>query len=72
MYSSKSCPNNDRKSERGQLVFEYVLLLTVVAVFAMLVVRTFIGQGGTTGTQGLIVQKWTSVINAISSDVIDN
>ncbi len=61
-----------RKSQQGQLVIEYVLLLTVVTVLASQIIRLMIGQGATPDEQGMVVQKWSSVINAIAADIIDN
>jgi uncharacterized protein (UPF0333 family) len=70
---SKLKPNKQKtKAQKGQLVIEYVLLLTVVTVLATSVIRLLIGQGATQDEQGLVVQKWSVIVNAISADMIDN
>lgn len=63
---------NKKQSQKGQLVFEYVLLLTVVTFLASQIIRLMIGQGATPDEQGLVVQKWSSVISSIAADIIDN
>lgn len=59
------------KSQQGQLVIEYVLLLTVVTVLAGTLISVMIGQGDTPAEQGLIVRKWSQVVQAIAEDIID-
>jgi uncharacterized protein (UPF0333 family) len=61
-----------KQAQKGQLVFEYVLLLTVVTLLASQIIRLMIGQGATPDEQGLVVQKWSSVITSIAADIIDN
>lgn len=77
MAQSQNCMDlmkveNSNLNQKGQLIIEYVLLLTVVTVLATAIIRLLIGQGATPGEQGLIVQKWSSIVNAISADLIDN
>lgn len=60
------------KKQEGQLVLEYVLLLATVTLLGTLVLRLLIGEGGQGGESGLILQKWTAVIQTIASEVIDN
>ncbi len=61
-----------KSNQKGQLIIEYVLLLTVVTVLAATLIRVMVGQSDDPTSQGLIVRKWTQVISAIASDVIDN
>lgn len=61
-----------KEAQKGQLVIEYVLLLTVVSLLASQIIRLMIGQGATPDEQGLVVQKWSSVITSIAADIIDN
>lgn len=62
----------NKKGQEGQLIIEYVLLLTVVTVLASQLISLMIGQGATPDEQGLVVRKWSDVINAIAADLIDN
>lgn len=61
-----------KEAQKGQLVIEYVLLLTVVTLLASQIIRLMIGQGATPDEQGLVVQNWSSVITSIAADIIDN
>ncbi len=64
--------SKSKKAQKGQLIIEYVLLLTVVTVLAGTLISAMIGQSDDPSSQGLIVRKWTQVVQAIASDVIDN
>ncbi len=61
-----------KDGQEGQLIIEYVLLLTVVTLLASQIIGLMIGQGATADEQGLVIRKWSSVINAIAADLIDN
>lgn len=61
-----------KTDEKGQLIIEYVLLLTMVTVLAGTLISGMIGQSDDPASQGLIVRKWSQVVQAIASDVIDN
>lgn len=61
-----------KTDEKGQLIIEYVLLLTMVTVLAGILISGMIGQSDDPASQGLIVRKWSQVVQAIASDVIDN
>lgn len=64
-----------RKGQEGQLVLEYVLLLSVVATIGMLFILLLVGRGNQTeqGAQrGLIVQQWMAIVNTVSQDLPDN
>lgn len=69
---SLSLKKKKREAQRGQLIIEYVLLLTVVTFLASQIISLMIGQGATPDEQGIVVQKWSAVITAIAADIIDN
>lgn len=62
-----------RKNQQGQLVIEYVLLLSVVATLGMLMITLMVGRGGVgkEGTQGIIVTQWMAIVGAVSKDLPD-
>lgn len=73
-FISKKSRLNFKKlsDQKGQLIIEYVLLLSVVTVLAGVFIGQMIGKSDDPASQGLIVRKWSQVVQAIASDVIDN
>lgn len=71
--NTKISQKKTRQNQRGQLVIEYVLLLSVVATLGMLTISLLVGRGGVgpEGTQGLIVQQWMAIVNTVSTDLPD-
>ena len=57
------------QSQSGQLVVEYVLLLTVAAAVAVLVTTALVSRGD---EPGIIIQAWQKLLVAIGKDLPDD
>ena len=58
-----------RKKQQGQIVVEYVLLMTVAVAVAILLVKQIAGRES--GNEGIIVQKWKNILKVIADDIPD-
>ena len=59
-----------RFDRRGQIVVEYVLLLTVLLALATLIINFTISRSP--GNEGFIIQKWMGIVETISQDYPDS
>lgn len=59
-----------RQHQKGQIVVEYVLLMTIAVAVAVLLVKQIAGREA--GEEGVIVKKWKNIIKVIADDVPDN
>ena len=66
----QSSGHSIRKSQRGQIVVEYVLLLVVGLSVAMLVTSTMVSRSP--DSPGVLVSKWVAIIELIGSDTSDD
>ena len=55
------------KSEQGQMVIEYVLLLLIAVALAM-ILRTTLVKGGDEGSAGVVLKRWQETNVGIGSD----
>lgn len=56
-------------NRRGQIVVEYVLLLTFAVTLGALIMSELASRN--TDSPGIIVAKWHQILNVIGSDVPD-
>lgn len=57
------------RSNRGQLVIEYILLLVVAASVAAILARAFSSRNE--DSPGMVVKKWREIQKEIGEDVPD-
>lgn len=65
----KVTPASIARQNRGQLLVEYVLLIFVVVVIASLLTKSLVGRGE--GATGLIIDKWSQMIEMVGADLGD-
>lgn len=53
------------KSQKGQVVVEYVLLLIVLVSVASILVKGLVGR---TGEPGVVIQTWSGLLTTIAQD----
>lgn len=58
------------RSDRGQIVLEYVLLLMVGVSVAILITSTMVSRNP--DSPGFVIRKWRQIIEAIGSDTADD
>mgnify|MGYP006872383159 CR=1 FL=1 len=58
------------KNNRGQLIVEYVLLLSIAAVVSAIVVSKLASRDP--DSPGAIVSGWSKVVQSIGTDVVDD
>jgi hypothetical protein len=68
--SSKNNPLGSRhlKSQTGQVIIEYVLLLSFVAVIAVFLISSLARRGETIEDSGIFIKKWHALRLAIGRD----
>ena len=55
--------------EKGQIVVEYVLLLSIAVTIALLIVTTLVKRDADDPTKsGALIQKWKQIQDAIGKD----
>jgi hypothetical protein len=59
-----------RQKEAGQIVVEYILMLTVAVAAALLIVKTMVNMDPQ--NPGFLISTWTGLVQAISTDVADD
>ena len=67
-----NCPRNQSsvRSQRGQIVIEYVLLIVLGTSLAMLITTTVVSRNP--DSPGFLVKKWFDIINTIGADTADD
>ena len=58
------------RTERGQIVVEYVLLLVVGVAVAMLITGQMVSRNP--NSPGFLIKKWVDIINTIGKDTSDD
>lgn len=66
----QSSAHSIRKSQRGQIVVEYVLLLIVGLSVAMLITSQMVSRSP--DSPGFVIRKWLSIIELVGSDPSDD
>jgi uncharacterized protein (UPF0333 family) len=58
-------------SNRGQIVVEYILLLSIAVTLAMIIITTLVKRGDPDDPQssGALIQKWREVQDSVAKDV---
>ncbi len=60
----------NRSNQRGQIVVEYVLLLSIAVTIAMIIVSQLISRNqDEPENSGAIIKKWQQMQDAIAKDV---
>jgi hypothetical protein len=67
---NRSCDYGSGRSESGQVVVEYVLLLVASVVLAMLITRLMVGRDP--GNPGFVISAWNSIVEEIGADKADD
>ena len=57
------------RQKKGQLIVEYVLLIFIVVSIATLMTRMLVGRGE--GDNGIIITKWSQMLNMVGQDLGD-
>ena len=59
------------RQQAGQIVVEYVLLLSIAVTMAMIIISALVkrGDSGNPGSSGALIQKWRDIQDAIAKDV---
>jgi uncharacterized protein (UPF0333 family) len=57
-----------RQSNSGQIVVEYILLLIVAVVLALVITNIMVSRGD---NEGFVITKWKEIISTIGSDKTD-
>ncbi len=57
------------RSQSGQIVVEYVLLLSIAVTLAMIMISGLVKRGDDTDNSGALIQKWRNIQEAIAKDV---
>ena len=58
------------RSNRGQILVEYLLLMIIAVSCATLLTKTLVGRGDDAG-RGIVIKAWDKIINAIGNDLPD-
>lgn len=67
---SRSFQNFNLRSQSGQVVVEYVLLLIVSVTLAFLITRTMVGSD--VSNPGFVLKTWRAIITQIGKDKADD
>ncbi len=66
---SKSTAKAILGQNKGQIIIEYILLVVVVVIAAVLLSKMLVGRQD--GNQGIIIIKWSQLLEMVGSDVGD-
>ena len=66
----KSFPQDSFRSQRGQIVVEYVLLLIIGVTVAIIITSTMVSRNPE--SPGFLVKKWLDIIQTIGADTADD
>ena len=60
-----------QRSNRGQIVVEYILLLSIAVSLAMIIISLLVKRGDPEDPQssGALIQKWRQVQDSVANDV---
>ena len=67
--SLKTTPKSLLRQEKGQLILEYVLLISVVVVVAASLSRLLVSRNE--DNPGVIINKWVQFLNLVGQDMGD-
>jgi len=56
--------------QSGQIIVEYVLLLSIAVMIAVLITKTLIGRDP--GSEGFVIRTWQTLIDQIGADHADD
>lgn len=66
---SKATRPNPLRQNKGQIIVEYILLVVVVVIAAVLLSKLLVGRSD--GDAGIIITKWSQLLQMIGADVGD-
>jgi hypothetical protein len=58
------------KSQSGQIIIEYILLMIVVVGIAAVIVKGVVSRDKS--DPGFLIQAWSELVKTIGSDCVDN
>ena len=70
LVGSRPSPQSIVRNERGQIVFEYVLLLIIGVGVAALITSTVVSRDP--NNPGFLVAKWLQIVRTIGADHADD
>lgn len=56
------------RSQTGQIVVEYVLLLSIAVTLAMVIISALVKRGDDADNSGALISKWRQMQEAIAND----
>ena len=68
-YSQPEAVSNRFLGQKGQIVLEYVLILTVTVALASFIVSSMVKRSENADERGFIINSWVKLIDVIASDV---
>ena len=57
------------RSNRGQILVEYILLMVITISFATMLVKALVSRED--GKQGMVVKQWDNMLKKIGNDLPD-
>lgn len=60
-----------KKSQSGQILIEYILLLLMTVSIAMILTKGLVGRRDSAESSGVLIKSWHKVITAIGNDLPD-
>ena len=66
---AQTTPKTILGQNKGQLIVEYILLIFIVVVIASVLTKSLVGRGD--GESGLIINKWSQMIQMVGEDLGD-
>ncbi len=58
------------RSNKGQILVEYILLMVIAVSCATLLTKKLVGRGDDS-SRGIVIKQWDRIINAIGNDLPD-
>ena len=69
-FQSRNRDKNPRSSERGQIVVEYVLLLSIAVTIAVIMISQLIKRDqDDPENSGALIRKWQQMQDTVAKDV---
>lgn len=70
-YMMKHFNRRILKSQSGQILVEYILLLLIAVSCATILTKALVGRRGSEEEAGAIIKSWNNIIKAIGNDLPD-
>ena len=62
-------PSVHPTNQSGQIVVEYVLLLSIAVTLAMVIISLMVKRGDDSDNSGALIQKWRGIQETVAKDV---